>query len=76
MKFVCKVQVSSITTYFWGEGKKVSFNPVQNEKGASTEDLEFHRHTPSGSIDLHIDNPAVLDNLKAGDYFYVTFDKC
>lgn len=76
MKFVAKVQLTSVTSYNYGDGKKFNFNPVQNEQGASAEDIEFCKYTPSGNLELHIDNPLLVANLELGDYFYVTFDKC
>jgi len=35
------------------------------------EDRRFQKATPWGEINLHIDNPAAVDQLKIGKAFYI-----
>ena len=37
------------------------------------EDQRFNKATPSGSMQLYIDNPSAVEALELGKYFYVDF---
>lgn len=37
------------------------------------EDKSFNKATPNGQITMQVDNPAALEKLKLGDYYYVDF---
>lgn len=67
-----KFNVSSIKT---GEyGQDVTLFAVY---GGSTnaEDNQFAKATPSGKLDMHIDNPKVFDFFKEGESYYLDFTK-
>lgn len=64
-----KFNVSSITEYGNGGGKKVTLQPVI---GGSDENKEWSQYTPSGSIELHITNPDAV--FEFGEY-YIDFTK-
>lgn len=59
-----KFNVSEITQYGNGGGRKVVLMPVI---GNSEENKEFWQHTPSGQIELHITNPDA--EFKLGEYY-------
>jgi hypothetical protein len=40
-----------------------------------SEDNTFARYTPSGSLELTINNPQLVGKIKSGDTFYVDFTK-
>ena len=40
------------------------------------EDRRFQKATPWGEIQLHIDNPAAVDQLKIGKGYYVDLTPC
>lgn len=46
---------------------------LQAVTGGSTENESFWKYTPSGNIEMHIDNPAALEKFKPQQEFYVDF---
>jgi hypothetical protein len=38
------------------------------------EDMRFQKATPSGHIELLVENPAALAQMKLGHYYYVDFN--
>lgn len=67
-----KMQVQAITEHFWSQGKNVKFAPQYDT--SIPEDQRFSRATPSGSMELHIDNPAALAQLKNGAFYYIDIE--
>jgi hypothetical protein len=67
-----KFTVAEIHTYSWGEGKKIVLNAVTGESGIP-EDERYHRYTPSGKIEMYVDNPRAEEQFKLGQAFYVDF---
>ena len=67
-----KFSVSEITQYPWTEGRRVILTAVTGESGLP-EDARYHKYTPSGRIDILIDNPAALEQFKIGQSVYVDF---
>lgn len=65
-----KLHLSSETTYEWG-GKKLKFETRYDN--TIPEDQRFQKATPSGYIDIHIDNPIALAQFKMGADYYVDF---
>ena len=53
-----------------GESTNVLMHAVTDAKNES-----WSKWTPSGSIEMHITNPAALDVLKPGKEFFLTFDE-
>lgn len=68
-KIRAKFNVSEITQYGNGGGRKIVLQPVI---GNSEENKEFWNYTPSGEIVLHITNPDA--EFQLGEY-YVDFTK-
>jgi hypothetical protein len=52
----------------------VTSKPFDAE-GAS-EDNSFARWTPSGNLEMTVNNPALFGRIKVGDAYRLTFDKC
>jgi hypothetical protein len=46
---------------------------VSYDKANCPEDLHFAKFTPTGSIEMYVDNPVVLEKLKLGQTYYVDF---
>lgn len=76
---VAKFRVDSVIEQ--GEPKfseVLKMSPVTSkpfdEVGAS-EDNSFARWTPSGSLEMTVQNPDLFGTIKAGDNFRLTFEK-
>ena len=80
---VCKLMLHDIsTTLYAGQdttkppASKVRFGAVWEgspEKQAASENAVFGSMTPQAEFSATIHNPAVLENLKPGKKYYVTF---
>ena len=59
----------------WGsqEGELLTTIKLLPVTGTSEENKEFFRWSPAGSIDLGTVNPAVVEQFRIGDEFYVDF---
>jgi hypothetical protein len=72
-----KIRISEVKLYGTTQetivGAPVSSGPYGPE--GESEDNTYARYTPSGSISLTINNPALLGQIKQGDTFYVDFTK-
>lgn len=66
-----KFQVESITRYYWGEGAMVKLSARYDS--TIPEDQRFQEATPSGSMEMRVENPAALEVLELGKFFYVDF---
>lgn len=56
------------------EGNKVTFDTVyEPDASRDTENARFTKATPWGKIEMGIDNPAALEQFKAGKQYYVDF---
>ena len=66
-----KFNVAEITKYGNGGGGKVVLNAVL---GHSEENKKFWQYTPSGKIEIWIDNPEAFKAFEFGEY-YVDFTK-
>jgi len=66
-----KFNVAEITKYGNSGGGKVVLMPVY---GNSEENKEFWKQTPSGKIELFIDNPEAMKAFEFGEY-YIDFTK-
>jgi hypothetical protein len=69
-KFRAKFRLST-ETKGEGEGKKLTFYPVQDT--GIPEDQQFHKYTPSGTLEMFVTNQAILESVKPGDQFYIDF---
>jgi hypothetical protein len=63
-----KFHVDSVTHFQHGRGVKLS--AVHD---GSPENNEFALASPSGSLEMHINNPAAVDFLQPGSNYYLDF---
>ena len=71
-KVKAKFNVAELTKYGNGGGGKVVLMPVV---GNTEENKEFWKYTPSGKIEMQIDNPEAYKQFEEMGEFYVTFEK-
>lgn len=74
----CKFQVTNILPGYPSTDpdspfKRVVFEPRYDQN--IPEDQRFYKATPSGRVDIIVDNPQMLDELKVGDTVYITIAK-
>jgi len=69
-----KMQVQAVYPAY-GETEIVKMYPVcgQFDSEGNSEDNTYARYTPSGSIELQINNPVLAGKIQAGQKFYVDF---
>lgn len=66
-----KFQVQSVTTHSWNpNAKTVKLHAVST---GSKENESWAKYTPSGTIEMLIENPPAADQLAIGKEFYVDF---
>lgn len=70
----CKFQVTNILPSYPGAppdstAKRVRFETRYDN--TVDEDKAFTKYTPSGALDVVIDNPAITDNLRVGQHVYL-----
>ena len=72
MQVRAKMTVTAVTKSAWG-GRKVEFQPQYDQ--SIPEDQRFQKATPSGHIEMQIDNPPVAEFFEQslGKQFYVDF---
>jgi hypothetical protein len=67
-----KFQVTKVAQVNWSKDARiVSLMAVMDQ--STEENRRFSKATPSGSIDMTIDNPPASDFLALGKTFYVDF---
>lgn len=68
-----KVKLNEITSHAWNPNVKTfRFSAVCDD--GTPENQKFQKYTPSGSIELMVDNPAVEAQFSLGGEFYVDFE--
>ena len=58
-----------------GHNKTIRMGVVYSRKDG-TENRDFTKATPSGTIEMSIDNPAAAVQFKPLRYYYVDFQEC
>lgn len=67
-----KFQVHSITSNHWNkESKTIKLSAVYDN--GIEENAKYAKATPSGSIEIQIDNPPAAEFFELGKYVYVDF---
>lgn len=65
-----KFQVQEITEHSWHPtGRTIVLRPMYDTN--IPEDQRFAQFTPSGEFKMFVDNPAVIETLKKGQFFYI-----
>ena len=62
------VSIESVIAYGGGKQEVVKLGVVNDEANKS-----WSQYTPQGRIEMHITNPAAVDQLPLGKFFYVDF---
>jgi len=65
-----KMQLTSETKSAWG-GKTLRFSAMYDP--SIPEDQRFMKATPTGHIDMQVDNEAALTQFELGKYYYIDF---
>jgi hypothetical protein len=68
-----KFQCLSVTDHGWN--KTVKLQVVYSRKEGE-ENYDFTKATPSGTIEMTIDNPVAAVQFKPQSYYYVDFQEC
>ncbi len=67
-----KFQVQTITSNFWNKDSKTIKLAAVYDDGVE-ENARYAKATPSGSIEIQIDNPPAAEFFELGKYVYVDF---
>jgi len=70
-----KFKLDVITKYACGT-KCFNFNAVSPADGEIEENAKYHKYTPSGKVEMVIDNPAAQMQFALGEYYYLDFTPC
>lgn len=72
MSVRAKMVLSAITSHSWSaESKTLKFSTQYD--ASIPEDQRFQKATPSGFIEMQVDNPAALAQFQLGKAYYVDF---
>lgn len=72
MTIRAKMVLSSITSHSWSKDSKTLKFTTQYDQSIP-EDQRFQKATPSGFIEMQVDNPAALEQFELGKGYYVDF---
>ena len=70
-----KFKLDVITNYAGGT-KGFLFTAVSPADGEIEENAKYHKYTPSGKVEMVIDNPAAQMQFALGEYYYLDFTPC
>jgi hypothetical protein len=70
MKTRCKFQVEKVTAY-QGNHEQVTLGAVYGGVNASAENQSFADATSNGRLEITVTNPAVVGQIKPGQYYYL-----
>lgn len=69
MKIRCKMRLEEIHQLYWSStARRYVFSPVCADE--VPENQRFHRYTPSGRLELVVDNPDVHASYQLGKHYY------
>ena len=63
-----KFQLQEVSHHSWSGGKTLVFRPMYDQ--SIEEDKRLSKATPSGELTMLVDNPAALERLELGKYYY------
>lgn len=73
MSVRCKMQLVEVTESAWSTSSKtLTLRAVYDT--SIPEDQRFAKATPSAELKMTVDNPAAIEQLKLGAFFYVDFN--
>lgn len=64
----CKMKLVSITSFPQTTQQRFRFEVSYDD--SIPEDQRFYKYTPSGHMEILVDNPRVQETYKMGDYYY------
>lgn len=64
----CKMRLDEIRSYPNTTQQTFIFNVCYDDK--IPEDQRFYKYTPSGHMQITVDNPNVQESYKLGNYYY------
>jgi len=77
MNMRAKMQIQSVTPQ--GDAEKLTFICVSGNKPygpqGEIDDNTFARYTPSGTLEMTINNPVLVGKFKSGQKFYLDFSE-
>lgn len=68
-----KFKLNAITDMAGWSAKKMVFDAVCNS--STEENKSFAKYTPSGRLEITVDNPSALEQFKLGGYYYLDFSE-
>jgi hypothetical protein len=68
-----KFQCLSVTDHGWNKTVRLQ---VVYSRVEGTENYDFTKATPSGTVEMTIDNPAAAVQFVPQRYYYVDFEEC
>lgn len=71
MSVRAKFQLHSITDHANSQAKTLKFGAVTAD--GVPENERYHKYTPSGSLEIYVDNPPAVEQFKLGEQYYVDF---
>lgn len=71
MAIRAKMQLENVIPYAYG-GVKAVFRATYDPQ-IIAEDVGFQKATPTGMIEMQVDNPAAIAQLVIGAFYYVDF---
>lgn len=71
-----KFQLIKISEHIYNKnGKELVFNAVYRGQDENDENTRYHTATPSGKIEMFVDNVEALKAFELGSFYYVDFNK-
>jgi hypothetical protein len=70
MSVRAKVKLTTVTEYIGGS-RKLLFETQYD--AAIPEDQRFCKATPFGQFEMHVDNPAAIEQFELGKSYYIDF---
>jgi len=70
MSVRAKFKLTSITEHE-GTARGLKFSAVSTDD--TPENQRYHKYTPSGTLEIWVDNPPALEQFKIGESYYLDF---
>lgn len=69
-----KFKLAKVTANAGASGRQLMFIAVCND--GTPENERFHRYTPTGTLEMYVDNPSALAQFELGKEYYLDFTPC